>query len=601
MQENTLNEVVQKIKEQLNIVNVIGSFISLKKKGNKYWGCCPFHNEKTPSFTVDENKGFYYCFGCHVGGDAIKFLMEIRKQPFIDIIRELAEQYNIVLPHEQEHKKTVEKQDPLELEIIKMYEFAKEFYAAKLQNRSATSKSALAYLDKRNVDQDIIARFSLGLSGESWQELQDLLLKNGFSLENIKESGLVSMSQSGTTYDKFRQRIIIPIFNSKGETIAFGGRVLQDNIQPKYLNSPESRAFSKRKTLYALHVSRDSIKKAGYSILTEGYMDTISMHLHGFTNTVASLGTAFTLEQARLVSRYSRRLLFAYDNDHAGIQATIRGISLAREAFLTTAVLDLTPAKDPDEFLAKFGAEALRKRIKAPLDSIHFQIEQTIKLETKDSSLQEKVAILSKVLQFVLHLENSLEIDTYLNTIAKSLFIDLAIVQSEYNKSKGVNTHTRFTSRPAPVPSKLNALTSAQRYIIKVSLEDVSILEYVNELITPNDFPDAQLAEIFMVACMLNSEAKLNEQTLLNNIAEDAQTQVISIISEETELKNTVKLVDDCVKQIKFHNLKKKFEEHTKLAIEYEKSGNILFMEELRAAQAIKNQLKEHSFENTNN
>lgn len=602
MQENPLNEAVQKIKGQLNIVNVIGSFISLKKKGNKYWGCCPFHNEKTPSFVVDENKGFYHCFGCHVGGDAIKFLMEIRKQPFMDVVKDLAEEMNIVLPNSREPR--VERQDPLELEIIKMHELAKAYYASKLLQSTAFSKSARDYLYKRNINQDIIKRFSIGLSGEGWQELYDLLIQNKFSDEQIKESGLVSVSQSGRLYDKFRQRVIIPIFNSKGETIAFGGRVTQDNMQPKYLNSPESRAFSKRKTLYAIHIAREGIKKAGYSILTEGYMDTISMHVHGFTNTVASLGTAFTSEQARLLSKYSRKVLFAYDNDTAGIQATIRGISIAREAFLTVAVLDISPAKDPDEFLSKFGAAEMQKRIQQEVAPIEFQITQTIKMDTKDGSLQEKVAILSKVLQFVLPLENSLEIDTYLNLIGQALVIDLAIVKSEYNKSKGVSDRTSFRAnreKPAPVPAKLNALLSAQRYIIKVALEDVSILEYVNELISAGDFPDPVFAEVFMVACMLNAETKLSEQNLLDNLSENAKTQVIAIIAEETELKNTVKLVDDCVKQIKYHNIQKELDQHTKLAIEYEKSGNPLFIEELKTAQKLKNKLKEYYVENTNN
>ena len=606
MQENALNEVVQRIKGQLNIVNVVGSFISLKKKGNKYWGCCPFHNEKTPSFTVDESRGFYYCFGCHVGGDAIKFLMEVRKMPFIDVIKDLAEQYSIPLPNDYEGNKVAAKAvDPLEVEIIKMHELAKDFYAGKLQNKTAEAAAALAYLRKRNINQDIIKRFSLGLSSDGWQELNDLLQRNKFDLAAIKDSGLVSVSQSGNVYDKFRQRIIIPIFNGKGETIAFGGRVLQDTIQPKYLNSPESRAFSKRKTLYALHIAKDSIRKAGYSILTEGYMDTISMHVHGFTNTVASLGTAFTNEQARLLGRNARKVLFAYDNDNAGIQATIRGINIAREAFLNVAVLDLSPAKDPDEFLNKFGAAELEKRIKNEQDPIAFQIEQTIKLDTKDSSLQEKVSILNKVLQFIIHLENSLEIDTYLNQIATLLVIDLAIVQSEYSKLKGGRTVLGRTAtqpmKTAAVPSKLNALHSAQRYIIKVSLEDVSILEYVNELLTPSDFPDPLFAEIFMVICMLNAESKLSEESLIASLADQAQSQVISIIAEETELKNTVKLVEDCIKQIKYHNMKKKFDEHTRLAIEYERVGNAEFITELKTAQEIKNKLKEYYVENTNN
>lgn len=603
MQENSLNEVVQKIKGQLNIVNVIGSFISLKKKGNKYWGCCPFHNEKTPSFVVDENKGFYHCFGCHVGGDAIKFIMEMRKQSFIDVVRDLAEEYNIILPNTREHK-AVDRQDPLEIEIIAMHELAKTFYTNKLTTPSDVNRAAMAYLRKRNINQDIIKRFSIGLSSDGWQELNELLIKNNFSVDSIKESGLVSISQSGKPYDKFRERIIIPIFNSKGETIAFGGRVMKDGIQPKYLNSPESRAFSKRKTLYALHIARESIKKHGYSILTEGYMDTISMHVHGFTNTIASLGTAFTQEQARLLSRYSRKILFAYDNDTAGIQATIRGISIAQEAFLTVTVLNIAPAKDPDEFLAKFGAEELQKRIKQAIDPTTFQIEQTINLDTKDGSLQEKVAILNKVLQFVLPLENSLEIDTYLNLIAKNLVIDVAIVQSEYNKSKGVvsRSHIRMPrEKNIPVPSKLNAVYSAQRYIIKVALEDVSILEYVNELVSAGDFPDPVLAEAFMVACMLNAEANLNQETLLANISEGAKSQVIAIIAEETELKNTVKLVDDCIKQIKYYNLQQELNVHTKLAIEYEKSGDPLFIEELKIAQELKNKLKEYYFENTNN
>lgn len=604
MQDNNLNDVVHALKNHLNIVNIIGGYTALKKKGNKYWGCCPFHNEKTPSFSVSEDKGFFYCFGCHAGGDAINFLMRIKQQSFFEVVKDLAEQYNIELPNERRTEPSVIPQDPVVSRIIKMHELAKAFYQKKLTERSAHSEFARQYLSKRGITAQALEKFAFGLSSNNWQELLDYLKTHGFTEEQIEQAGLSSIGQSGRPYDKFRNRIIIPIWNNKGETIAFGGRITDAESQPKYLNSPETKAFVKRKTLFALHLAQPQIKKSGYTILTEGYMDTISMHVHGFENTVASLGTAFTPEQAKLISKHSRRVLFAYDNDNAGIQATIRGIDIAKAAYLTVQVLDLAPAKDPDEFLAEFGAQKLQERIEHALDPITFQIEQTIKLQAKDNSLQEKITVLGLVLKFVEHLDNSLEIDNYLNLIAQKLVVDLAIVQSEYAKLNGSIGSIFPARRARPVtgmPSKLNAIVSAQRYIIKVCLDDLSIVDYAKEQIAPDDFPDRELAEIFAAIYVLHEAGKLSEKDLLPTLSENARAQALSIILEDVSPQSTVKLVDDCIRQLKYHSLQKAYEQHSNLAIEYEKRGSDQYLDELKKAKQIKDELQKHYIEQENN
>lgn len=593
MQENNLQDTVQAIKRQLSIMNLIGGYTSLKKKGNKYWGCCPFHNEKTASFSVSEDKGFFYCFGCHAGGDAINFLMRIKQQTFFEVVKDLAEQYNIPMPKNNIREVEPSLVDPVVDRIIGINNLAQGFFVKNLQRRSAEAKDALQYLSKRGIGTDIIERFSIGLSGSGWRELLDYLESKGCNKEILEQSGLFSMGQSGNLYDKFRSRIIIPIYNAKGEPIAFGGRVTQAEQQPKYLNSPETKAFIKRKTLFALHLAKPHIKKLGYTILTEGYMDAISMHVHGFENTVAGLGTAFTVEQAKLIGQNSRRLVLAYDNDTAGIQATIRAIELAKEAYLNVQVLDLSPSKDPDDFLQQYGSKVLIERLNNLIDPVSFQIEQTIKLNMQDNSLQQKVATLAKVLDFVKKIENALEIDNYLNLIAKKLMIDLALVQVEYSKLKGISTGFNKGRKveKTGVPRKLNALNSAQSYIIKACLDDSSIIEYASEQITPEDFTETEFAEIIAAIFVLNESGSLTEENLLSILSDSAKQQALSIIFDEIDVKNTVKMVDDCIKQLKYNSLQKIYEKHVQLASEYEKTGDENFLLELKKAKEIKDRI----------
>lgn len=593
MQENKFNEVVLAVKRQVSIVNIIGGYIALKKKGNKFWGCCPFHNEKTASFTVSEEKGFFYCFGCHAGGDAISFLMRIRQMTFPEVIKDLAEQFNIPLPQEA-NSFAQEKVDAVAMTMLEANKQALEFYQTVLKQQQPLSEAARKYLSGRGIGLDIISKFSLGLSTENWQDLYHHLQKSGFADALLQQVGLVGQAQSGRIYDKFRQRIIIPIFNTKGEVIAFGGRVLASQDNPKYLNSQETKVFNKRKTLYALNVAQTEIKKQGFSILVEGYMDAISMHTYGFSNTVASLGTAFSMEQARLLGRYSRKVLMAYDNDSAGIQATIRAIDIARENFLQVRVVLLAPAKDPDEFLQKYGPHELQKRINNSIDAVEYQIEQTIKLNQKNNSLQEKVEILAKVLEFVKKCENSLEIDSYLQTIASGLLIDMAIVKTEYNKLIGekLPLQTRKSLAKQAVPHELNAIELAQRHIIKIILEDVSILEYVTAQLLPKDFAEKALAEIFMTAQILSMDNQLNIDALLGKLSETSQTKLLSILAEDIQFADPIKLVDDCIRQIKYSNLEQEYNLHSQLAVEYEKTGDERFINELQQVQEIRKQLK---------
>lgn len=593
MQENKFNEVVLAVKRQISIVNVIGGYIALKKKGNKFWGCCPFHNEKTASFTVSEEKGFFYCFGCHAGGDAISFLMRIRQLTFAEVIKDLAEQFNIPLPQEISGVQH-EKLDTLELAMLQANKQALVFYQRCLVETNPQSAKARAYLQKRGINLEIIEKFSLGLSSDNWQDLYNFLKHNKFSDDLLKQVGLVGQAQSGRYYDKFRQRIMIPIFNNKGEVIAFGGRVLVDTDSPKYLNSQETKVFNKRKTLYALNVAQSEIKKQGFGLLVEGYMDAISMHTYGFNNTVASLGTAFSIEQARLLGRYARKVLFAYDNDSAGIQATIRAIDIARENFLQAKVVLLAPAKDPDEFLQKYGKQELEKRIENSVDAVVYQIEQTIKLNQNNNSLQEKVEILAKVLEFVKKCENSLEIDSYLQTIASGLLIDIAIVKSEYNKLVGKKesfSEPKFKNKQ-PLPKTLTAIDLAQRHIIKIILEDVSILDYVTAQLLPADFEQKVLGEIFMTAQILSMDNKLAIDSLLNKLSSEAQTQLLAILAEDIQFSDAIKLVDDCIKQIKYSKLEQEYNRHSQLAVEYEKTGDERFINELQQVQEIRKKLQ---------
>lgn len=420
-------DFLQKVRDNTNILDVVGSYVSLKKKGKRYWACCPFHQEKTPSFSVSPEDGLYYCFGCHAGGDVFSFVEKMENLSFTEVVERLAEAAHLELPRAEvspEEKRRKQFND----ELYHAMELAVVYFHNCLR-RTNMGKPGLAYFKRRHLTDETIDRFKLGFAPDSWHKLYgDFRTIKHISDTVLVTSGLVG-HKNGRYYDTFRNRCMFPILNLKGKPVAFGGRVMDDS-KPKYLNSPETPIFNKRQLLFALYQALPEIRRTRQVIMVEGYMDAISLHAHGVTNAVASLGTAFTIEQARLLKRYADEVVFSYDMDAAGQNATRRALEIAGTTGLKMRVLHLSEGKDPDEFVNKYGGEAYKEAVAQAIPALDYLFNSL--LETHDrTSLEGQHLILNDMFTVLSARGDSFEFNTYIQKMARALKVDEGLVRNE--------------------------------------------------------------------------------------------------------------------------------------------------------------------------
>ena len=420
-------DFLQKVRDNTNILDVVGSYVSLKKKGKRYWACCPFHQEKTPSFSVSPEDGLYYCFGCHAGGDVFSFVEKMENLSFMEAVERLAEAAHLELPQAEvspEEKRRKQFND----ELYHAMELAVVYFHNCLR-RTNMGKPGLAYFKRRHLTDETIDRFKLGFAPDSWHKLYgDFRTIKHISDTVLVTSGLVG-HKNGRYYDTFRNRCMFPILNLKGKPVAFGGRVMDDS-KPKYLNSPETPIFNKRQLLFALYQALPEIRRTRQVIMVEGYMDAISLHAHGVTNAVASLGTAFTIEQARLLKRYADEVVFSYDMDAAGQNATRRALEIAGTTGLKMRVLHLSEGKDPDEFVNKYGGEAYKEAVAQAIPALDYLFN--LLLETHDrTSLEGQHLILNDMFTVLSARGDSFEFNTYIQKMARVLKVDEGLVRNE--------------------------------------------------------------------------------------------------------------------------------------------------------------------------
>ena len=480
-------ELVEEVRTKNDIVDVVAGYVRLQKKGANHWGCCPFHNEKTPSFSVNGAKQMYHCFGCGAGGNVFTFVMNYENYTFPEAIKYLAERVGVNLPEMEytEEMKARENKRARMLEVNK--EAAKFFY---YQLRTPAGEIGYQYLKKRELSDETIKRFGLGYSGKSGATLVQYLKQKGFEDSLIKEAGLANFSERSGLVSQFWNRVMYPIFDSHGKVIGFGGRVMGEG-EPKYLNSPETLVFDKRRNLYGLNLARTS--KSGNIILCEGYMDVIAMHQAGFSQAVASLGTAFTPEQANLLRRYTDSVLLAYDSDGAGTKAALRAIGILREAGLTGKVINMYPHKDPDEFMKAEGKEAFQERIAQAENSFFFEI----RIASRDYDLKDpeaKTNFHREIAKRLCNFSEELERENYLEAIAEKYHIGFD------NLRKMVNTYAQQTGLAKPIERPKSGVQSqnttedkgkkAQRLLITWMTDEPGIYGKVNRYITAEDFTD---------------------------------------------------------------------------------------------------------------
>lgn len=420
--------IIEEIREKSDIVSIISEYTSLTKKGHSYTGLCPFHNEKTPSFSVSEEKQLYYCFGCGAGGNVITFLMQKENMNFVETIKYLAERENIKL----DETYLTEEEEARNKKRVQLLEILKEsgrFFHFTLRQEENTE--VLKYLTDRGLSMEIIKQFGLGYAPHQYNGLYQYLHEKGYSDELLIESGLFLIRKNGQLYDRFAARIIFPIFDASKKVIAFGGRVLDGSL-PKYLNSPENLLFNKSHTLYGLHVAKTT--KSEYFILVEGYMDVIAMHQAGFSHTVASLGTAFTTSHAKLLKRYTRQVVILYDSDNAGRNAALRAIPILRNEGFKIKVLQLKEGKDPDEYLKTHGHEAMKCLLEDAPSDIWFKVKH-IEGQYNLSDAEQKVKFLQELAAMLAESSSSIEQSVYIAEICKAYAIDEVAFKAEMNQN----------------------------------------------------------------------------------------------------------------------------------------------------------------------
>jgi len=411
------------------IEDVVGQYVSLKRSGSNLFGLCPFHGEKTASFSVSPDKGIYYCFGCHKGGGVINFQMEIEGLSYPDAVRSLAKRAGMEVPEDEQYQSKYRQQERL----WALHKEAARFFHSQLY--APVGEAALRYALGRGMPKAVLTRFGIGYAPDSWSDLVDALRKKGYTDEELRASGLVTVSKkNGNLFDRFRDRLMFPIIDVRGNVIGFGGRIMSDKDKnaAKYLNSPETLIFNKRKNLFALNLAKKS--KLGYLILVEGYMDAIALHQYGFDCAVASLGTALTEDGAALLSKYTDEVVLIYDGDTAGQNATRRAIPILEKAGLQVKVLQMRDAKDPDEFLKKFGAD----RFKLLLEESSNRVEYQLNAIRKKYDLQDddqKVKYLQESAELISTLGSSVQREVYAGRVAEAAKISMDAMKLEVGRA----------------------------------------------------------------------------------------------------------------------------------------------------------------------
>ena len=529
------DELVEEIRAKNDIVDVISGYVRIQKKGSNYMGLCPFHNEKSPSFSVSASKQIYHCFGCGAGGNVFTFLMNYENFTFQEAVKELADRAGVSLPeieYSAQAKKEADKKAIL-LEINK--EAAKYFY---YQLRQEQGKIGYRYLSGRQLSEETIKKFGLGFANKTSNDLTLYLKKKGYTDEQIIQAGLATADERYGTHDKFWNRVIFPIMDINHRAIGFGGRVMGEG-NPKYLNSPETPVFDKSRNLYGLNFARTARKNN--IILCEGYMDVIALHQAGFNQAVASLGTAFTAGQANLLRRYTENVLLSYDSDGAGTSAALRAIGILREVGLTAKIIDLKPYKDPDEFIKNLGAEAFQERIDKAENSFLFEVrvlERDYDLKDPEGKTKFHREIAKKLCQF----SEEVERDNYTQAIAEKYHMGYE------NLRKLIHSYASKTGLAKPIERPKSGIQSKssqeenvrknQRLLITWLTEEPYLYKKVKDFLSPADFTDELYGKV---------AAKLFEG--LGNEG-FSPAGIISLFPEESEQREVAELFDTKLQMI---------------------------------------------------
>ena len=556
------DDLIEEIRSRNDIVDVVSDYVKLKKKGSTYFGLCPFHNEKSPSFSVNGQRQIFHCFGCGEGGNVFSFIMKYENFTFPEAVRYLAERSGVELP-KVEYSSEERKRNTLKTSLLEVNKESAMYFFRLL--KSEKGRHGYDYLRGRGLTDDTIVKFGLGYSSNYRDDLYRYLRGKGYRDEVLKESGLFTYTERGV-YDKFNNRVMFPIMDINNKVIGFGGRVMGEG-EPKYLNSPETILFDKSRNLYGMNYARTSRKDS--LLICEGYMDVISLHQAGFTNAVASLGTAFTSRQCLLMKRYTENVYLTYDSDGAGVKAALRAIPMLKEAGLSAKVVNMKPYKDPDEFLKNLGAEAYEERIGNARNSFLFEIDkmmEAVDLNDPDRKAGFYTDIARKLLEF----EDELERNVYIDAVSREYGIPKESLVKSVNKQAytyvaGENRKTErqehaVSGRKGEKTASGEGIIQAQKILITWILDEPSLLERISPVLSENDFSEPVYNKVAALLFEQIRSHDINPAKIIDHFESEEEHREVSALfnmplREEMSPAEREKTLNDTVMKIKKNSL----------------------------------------------
>lgn len=541
------DEIIEEVRQTNDIVDIISQYMHLKRSGRNYFGLCPFHNEKSPSFSVSPDKQIFHCFGCGVGGNVFTFLTKIEGINFIEAVQMLAERSNLQLPT-IENKGDIVKEE-LKAKVYKVNEFTANYYHENLYKPEA--KIAQEYIKKRELTNETLKSYKIGYSGK-FDELYQALKKEGFEEKEILESGLVNKNENGKYFDRYRNRLMFPICDVRGRVIAFGGRVL-DDTKPKYINSPENIVYSKGRHLFGLNVAKKGDTKR--ILIVEGYMDVISLHQRGITNVVAALGTALTQQQGWLLRKNSEQIILSFDSDEAGLTAKMRALDVMQNMGCDIRILQMEGAKDPDEYIIKYGNLRFQNLIEKAISVIEFKVKN-LKKDLNLSNTSDKIKFLNEIAKLISKIDNTIEKEIYIEKIAKTYDISKEAIYAEVNKLTYAHSGgEKNLEKTKPVIKHQIIQDKVPETIIKrentvlaiLLMGDLNIFQVIKHNIKIEDFKKKLNQKIAKKLYEELEKGNSNINSILDKLEEEEQNHITMIMADDYELTDIEKAIDDII------------------------------------------------------
>jgi len=558
------DELIEEVRQSNDVVDIISQYVHLTRKGRNYFGLCPFHNEKSPSFSVSPDRQIFHCFGCGVGGNVYTFLMKIEGITFKEALEQLAERANIQLPTLQSNADTAKEE--LKAKVYKVNEFTAEFYHQNLYK--PTAKIAQEYVKKRKMNRETLEAYRIGYSGK-FDELYKALKAQGFGEQEILESNLVKKNEKGRYYDFYQSRLMIPICDVRGKVIAFGGRALEEKPERKYINSPDTIVYNKGRHLFGLNLAKKDCSKK--LLIVEGYMDVISLRQRGVKNVVASLGTALTEQQGWLLRKSTEQVVLGFDSDGAGQTAVARSIEILQKMGCDMRVLQLEDAKDPDEFIVKFGEGRFKLAVDNAISLVEFKVKN-LKKELNLENTGDKIKFLNEIAKILAKVENTMEREIYIEKIAKGYNISKEAIYGEVNKLIYAGTKEdkvlqskKIEVRRIKEENKIEIdedLKRRENTIIALLLDaNVNIFQKIKERIKPEDFQDETNKKIAIQLYEELEKQEANINKLIDTFDEETQNHITMVMATDYEIENLEKAVDDILQKYEKERLENRKKE----------------------------------------